>query len=148
MQAAACCQPLDELLDPQLFKALGDPTRAQLLGCLIKCRKPCSVTELAACCAVDFSVVSRHLALLARAGLLEARKQGRSVSYAVRYGEISRGLHALADAIDQCCPPAAAASPTGACASPPRTPGSARARAKAGVRAQSAVRERTRRGRA
>lgn len=103
-QAAMRRNPVDDLLDPELFKALGDPTRVRLLGCLVKCGRPCSVGEIAQCCSVDLSVVSRHLALLARAGVLEATKSGRTVSYAVRFGEVSTHLRALADAIDACCP--------------------------------------------
>jgi DNA-binding transcriptional ArsR family regulator len=102
--AAACCRPIDGLLDPEWFKALCDPTRVRLLGCLVKCGRPCSVGEIAECCSVDLSVVSRHLQILERAGLLESRKQGRSVSYAVRYGDVCGTLRALADAIEQCRP--------------------------------------------
>lgn len=100
-QAAQCCSPVDDLLDPDLFKALCDPTRALLLSCLIKCARPCSVTEIAECCAVDISVVSRHLATLARAGLLDAHKQGRTMSYAVRADHLCATLRAIADAIEQ-----------------------------------------------
>ncbi|MCA9281903.1 MAG: winged helix-turn-helix transcriptional regulator [Phycisphaeraceae bacterium] len=100
-QAAQCCSPVDTLLDPELFKALCDPTRALILACLIKCARPCAVSEIAECCAVDTSVVSRHLATLARAGLLDSAKQGRTVSYAARADHLSRTLRALADAVDQ-----------------------------------------------
>ncbi|CAG0960084.1 HTH-type transcriptional regulator CmtR [Phycisphaerales bacterium] len=103
-QAAACCRPVDDLLNPDLFKALCDPTRARLLGCLVKCGRPCSVTEVAECCSVDFSVVSRHLALLEGAGILAATKQGRVVSYSVQYAHLCRTLRKLADAIEECCP--------------------------------------------
>lgn len=103
-QAAACCRPIDDLLDPALFRALCDPTRAGLLACIAKCGRGCSVGEVAECCSVDVSVVSRHLALLARAGVLESEKQGRSVTYRVRYADLSATLRALADAIDECCP--------------------------------------------
>lgn len=103
-QAATCCGPIDDLLNPELFKSLCDQTRAQLLGCLIKCGRACSVTEVAECTAVDFSVVSRHLQLLARAGILESSKSGRAVSYTVRYGHLCSTLRSLADAIEQCCP--------------------------------------------
>ena len=103
-QAAMRRNPVDDLLDPELFKAVGDKTRVRLLGCLAKCGRPCAVGEIAQCCSVDLSVVSRHLALLARAGVLEASKSGRTVSYAVRFGEVSSHLRALADAIDACCP--------------------------------------------
>ncbi len=53
---------------------------------------------------MDFSVVSRHLALLARSGVLEATKEGRTVFYRVRYAELVRSIRSLADALDECCP--------------------------------------------
>ncbi|MCE7973458.1 MAG: transcriptional regulator [Leptolyngbya sp. PLA1] len=103
-QAARCCGPLDTLLDPALFGALADPTRASLIACLAKCGRGCSVGEVAECCSVDLSVVSRHLSLLARAGVLEAKKEGRTVIYRVRYAELCRSLRSLADAVEECCP--------------------------------------------
>jgi len=103
-QAAKCCGPVDELLDPELFKALCDPTRIKLLACLTKCGRPCSVTEVAQCCSVDFSVVSRHLSLLEKAGVLAAAKEGRTVFYSVRFRQLSQTLRALANAIEACCP--------------------------------------------
>src|SRR5262249_55586747 len=99
-----CCGPLDDLLDPALFKAFSDPTRATLLACIAKCGRGCSVSEVAQCCSVDVSVVSRHLALLARSGVLEARKEGRTVFYGVRYAQLCRSLRSLADALESCCP--------------------------------------------
>lgn len=102
--AAACCRPIDSLLEPKLFKALSDPTRLSLIACIAKCARGCSVGEVAECCSVDFSVVSRHLALLSRAGVLEAAKEGRTVFYRVRYVDLSRTLRALADAIEECAP--------------------------------------------
>lgn len=103
-QAASCCGPIDDLLDPDLFKALCDPTRARLMGCLIKCGRSCTVSEMADCCSVDFSVVSRHLQLLERAGILESVKASRTVSYTVRYDHLCRALRSLANAIEDCCP--------------------------------------------
>lgn len=103
-QAAACCGPLDELLEPVLFKALSDPTRLSLLACIAKCGRGCSVGEVAECCSVDLSVVSRHLALLADAGLLEAKKDGRTMYYSLRYADVCRQLRSLADAFEECCP--------------------------------------------
>ena len=99
-KAAACCAPIDDLLDAELFKALGDATRVRLLGCLAKCRRQCTVTEIADCCTVDFSVVSRHLQLLDRAGIVKSARQGRSVTYQVNYSQLSTQLHRLADAFE------------------------------------------------
>lgn len=95
---------LDRLLDPTLLKALAEPNRASLLSCLLKCGRPCSVTEVAACCALDFSMVARHLQTMARAGLLRAEKQGRTVWYAADGPALSRQLRDLAAAIDELGP--------------------------------------------
>jgi ArsR family transcriptional regulator len=94
---------IDKLLDTELFKALADPTRVSLLACLVKCGRPCSVTEVAECCSVDFSVVARHLALLARVGALDATKEGRTVWYSPRCTHLTQHLRALADSIDEWC---------------------------------------------
>lgn len=102
---------VDKLLDPDLFKALADPTRLKLLACLIKCGRRCSVTEVAECCSVDFSVVARHLALLARAGLLDAEKEGRTMWYAPRCNTLCAHLRNLADAVEEWCG-------TGSCCDP------------------------------
>lgn len=103
-QASRRSSPIDKALDPELFKALSDPTRIKLLACLAKCGRTCSVTEVAECCSVDFSVVSRHLAMLAAAGVLEARKEGRTMFYQVQYESLCASLRALAEAIEDCCP--------------------------------------------
>ncbi len=101
-QAACCASELDERLNADLFKALGDPTRLRLLSCLARCARECSTTEVAECCSVDFSVVTRHLTLLADAGILEARKEGRTVFYKVRYEQLTDSLRTLADAFENC----------------------------------------------
>lgn len=100
--AAACCGPVDHLLDPDFFRALCDPTRLRLLACLAKCGRACSVSEVAECCDVDLSVVSRHLRMLESAGILASSKSGRVVSYEVRYHEVATTLRRLADAIVLC----------------------------------------------
>ncbi|MCC6678906.1 MAG: winged helix-turn-helix transcriptional regulator [Phycisphaerales bacterium] len=118
LQAASCCGPIDDLLDPELFKALCDATRARLVGCLIKCGRACSVSEVSECCSVDFSVVSRHLQLLERAGILTSAKQGRTVRYAVKYGPLCQTLRSLADAIAHYCPADQATPCSGGCCTP------------------------------
>jgi len=95
---------VDRSLNPELFKALSDPTRLRLVACIAKCARGCAVGEVAECCSVDLSVVSRHLAQLARAGVLEAERQGRAVRYRVRYQHVCRALRDLADALEACSP--------------------------------------------
>jgi len=100
-RAARQRSKLDRLLDPDFFKVLGEPTRARLFACLVKCGRPCSVTEVAECCSIDFSMVARHLGALARAGVLDASKEGRTVWYSAKSGEIAARLRDLANAIDE-----------------------------------------------
>lgn len=95
---------LDRLLDPDVLKALAEPTRARLLSCLLKCARPCSVTEIAECCSIDFSVVARHLATLARAGLISGDKRGRTVWYSADPHALSARFRDIADAIDETSP--------------------------------------------
>ena len=61
------------------------------------------MSEIADCCPVDVSVVSRHLAFLRDAGLLEATRHGKQVRYRVRYDTAIETLRAVADALQQCC---------------------------------------------
>jgi ArsR family transcriptional regulator len=91
-------------LSPELFKALSDPNRVALVARLAECGRACTVTEMSACCPVDLSVVSRHLAALRRAGVVEAERRGREVYYSVRAGPLAEALRAMAEAIESCCP--------------------------------------------
>ncbi len=101
-QAARRKAPIDNLLRPALFGALGDATRARLIACLAKCARAASVGEVAQCCSVDLSVVSRHLKHLEREGVLEVTRRGRTVLYGVRYAELAASLRALAGALEEC----------------------------------------------
>jgi ArsR family transcriptional regulator, arsenate/arsenite/antimonite-responsive transcriptional repressor len=98
-----CCAGLGELMDAKFFKALCDPRRLAILARLAGMCEPCTVTGIAACCPTDLSVVSRHLAILREAGILEAEKRGKEVYYSVRYPVLVNTLRALADGIEACC---------------------------------------------
>lgn len=87
-----------------MLRALAEPTRACLLSCLLKCGRPCSVTEVAECCSIDFSMVARHLAILARAGLLTSKKVGRTVWYSADATSLADYFRALAESIEELTP--------------------------------------------
>jgi ArsR family transcriptional regulator len=83
---------MDESRLAEAFKALADPTRMKILG-LLKARGQ-SCCELIArkepgLCACDIesavglsqAAISHHMALLRRAGLVEAEKRGRWMYY-------------------------------------------------------------------
>lgn len=96
---------LAELLSPQFFKALCDPTRLSILGDLTRIVGPSTVGRIAACCTIDLSVVSRHLATLREAGILRSEKRGKEVYYTLQAEEVVAKLRELADAIESCCAP-------------------------------------------
>jgi ArsR family transcriptional regulator len=97
-------QDLGELLDHRFFKALCDPGRVGLLVGLARSPEASTVGTIAACCPVDVSVVSRHLAMLRDAGILGAQKRGKQVHYSVRYPELAATLRTMAEALEACCP--------------------------------------------
>lgn len=103
--ARSCCQDVGELIEPKFFRALCDPNRVAILARLAECGRACTVGEIACCCPVDVSVVSRHLAMLRDAGILEATRKGKEVHYCVRFSSFVPTLRAIADAIESCCPP-------------------------------------------
>lgn len=94
--------PIDNALDPDLHRALSDPTRCRLLACLAKCGRGCAVGELGECCEVDLSVVSRHLKILERAGVVASRREGRIVRCRLLSDELASSMRALADALEAC----------------------------------------------
>ena len=66
-----------------MFAALADPTRWRVLT-LIAERGEGTATTLAGDLPVSRVAVVKHLAVLDRAGLVEARREGREVRYTVR----------------------------------------------------------------
>jgi ArsR family transcriptional regulator len=83
----------------RVFKALGDPTRVRILG-LLAAGEIC-VCHIHESLRLSQPLVSRHLAYLRRAGLVEARKQGIWVHYrlAPAADEVTR---TLVDAVYHC----------------------------------------------
>jgi len=73
----------DELLTDMVttFKALSDPTRAQLVYLLT--RREYSVNELAECLAASASTVSHHLAKLRAIRLVNVRRAGNQIFYSI-----------------------------------------------------------------
>lgn len=86
-----------------MFKALGDPNRMKILNNLCSRDCPCNVGEVACCCTVDLSVVSRHLSILKNAGIISATKRGKEVFYHVNRSEVAGKLRQIADLIEKPC---------------------------------------------
>jgi DNA-binding transcriptional ArsR family regulator len=98
----SCQAALAEHLKPDLFRALCDPSRLEVLRRLAAASTPQRVTEIADCCGVHISGVSRHLALLRQTGVVQAEKGGREVRYRLDCKLVSQTLRGLADALDAC----------------------------------------------
>ncbi|MFQ5845127.1 MAG: ArsR/SmtB family transcription factor [Planctomycetota bacterium] len=98
----ACAEALQRHLRLGLFRALSDPTRLAVVARLAAAAEPVTVTGVSECCGVHLSGVSRHLALLREAGLVEARKQGREVHYRLDCAALAESLRGLADALEEC----------------------------------------------
>jgi DNA-binding transcriptional ArsR family regulator len=124
----------DAQLD-QAFAALADPTRRAILDRLARA-EGLAVTEIAQPFAVSLPAVMKHLDVLARAGLIERAKTGRTVRCSLRAGPMetamqwltryerfwSKQLDALAKFVEQeSCPnPKAQVSPSSAGSGRPR----------------------------
>ncbi len=67
-----------------IAKAMGHPSRMLILDVLREGEK--CVCELTPLIGADQSTVSRHLAVLKQAGLIQDRKEGSSVYYCLRIG--------------------------------------------------------------
>lgn len=89
---------------PEFFRALADPTRLAVVQRLACANAPQTVTEVAGCCGVHLSGVSRHLAALRAAGLVSMQRHGREVRYQLDREKVTALLRGLADALEECCP--------------------------------------------
>jgi ArsR family transcriptional regulator, cadmium/lead-responsive transcriptional repressor len=67
----------------ELWSAVADPTRRRVLDVLLH-RGEATATMLAGELPVTRQAVAKHLVVLDRAGLVEGRRAGREVRYAVR----------------------------------------------------------------
>jgi ArsR family transcriptional regulator len=67
----------------RIIKAMAHPTRLFIVDKLAQSGEQC-VCELTEMIGVDMSTVSRHLAMLKNAGIIEDEKRGSQVYYSLR----------------------------------------------------------------
>jgi DNA-binding transcriptional ArsR family regulator len=87
----------------RLWAALGDPMRLRLLDLLLE-RGEATASSLAAAVPITRQGVAKHLAVLERAGLVEARRAGREVRFSVRddrLGQARREMERIASRWDE-----------------------------------------------
>ena len=89
-------------MHPEQFKALAEPTRLAVVMRLACAGRPMRVTEVADCCGVHLSGVSRHLAALRAAGLVRVERKGREALYELERDQLTNMLRGFADALENC----------------------------------------------
>ena len=77
-----------------LFAALGDPTRLALLDRLSH-GGPASITALTERFALTRQGISKHLQVLAAAGVIDGRRQGREHVWAINVDRLGEARHHL-----------------------------------------------------
>jgi ArsR family transcriptional regulator, cadmium/lead-responsive transcriptional repressor len=79
----------------ELWSAVGDPTRRRVLDVLLN-QGDATATTVAAELPVTRQAVTKHLVVLDRAGLVEGRRRGREVRYAVRPERLDAAARSMA----------------------------------------------------
>ena len=80
----------------RVFKALSDPTRRHVLEILRK--GPMTAGEIAGQFAVSKPTMSAHFAVLRQAGLVDAEKNGRTITYRLKMSVLEDALLSFARA--------------------------------------------------
>jgi ArsR family transcriptional regulator, cadmium/lead-responsive transcriptional repressor len=79
-----------------LWAAIAGPSRRRLLDALLT-RGEATPTTLAEESPLTRQAVSKHLAVLDRAGLVESRRKGREVRYSVRPDRLDEATRSMAE---------------------------------------------------
>jgi ArsR family transcriptional regulator, cadmium/lead-responsive transcriptional repressor len=79
----------------ELWAAVADPTRRRVLDVVLE-RGEATATVVAGELPVTRQAVTKHLSVLHRVGLVEGRKRGREVRYAVRPQKVDAASRLLA----------------------------------------------------
>ena len=99
---------LAAIVDSQLFRALCEPVRIEIVK-LLTARGRSDVQTIAAQVPQDRSVVSRHLAVLHRAGVVRREKVGRQVFFELDginiVTRMERMIERFRSILPLCCPP-------------------------------------------
>ncbi len=86
--------------DEELWAAIAEPSRRQLLDILLA-RGSGTPTALADELPLTRQAITKHLAVLERAGLVAARRTGREVHYTVRPERLDLAVHSMAEVASQ-----------------------------------------------
>jgi ArsR family transcriptional regulator len=110
MEALACCAPLgaatledsEAEATAEVFRALGDPARVQIVNRLATGDGAVCVCHLTEPLELSQPTVSHHLKKLLDAGLVSREQRGRWAYYSLRREAVEK-LAAVADLKGACC---------------------------------------------
>lgn len=80
----------------EVWTAVGDPNRRRLLDLLLESGES-TPTNLAKQLSLTRQAVSKHLAVLERAGLVNSTPQGRQMTYRIRATELDQATRGIAE---------------------------------------------------
>jgi len=84
----------------EVFNNLQQPNRILILQVLHK-HTECTVTELCAHMELDQGLVSHHLRILTKIGLLDVRKNGKFMHYSLNYKRLAQVRSVVSDLADK-----------------------------------------------
>lgn len=101
MKKAASAMPnMYEIIEiAELFKVLGDPTRARILWCLISAEL--CVCDIAQLLGMTHSAVSHQLRVLRQAKLVAPRRSGKEVYYSLLDDHVTKILSMAKEHIEE-----------------------------------------------
>lgn len=80
-----------------IFKQMGDPTRARIFWFLCHCEE--CVINIAAIMDMSSPAVSHHLRMLKNTGLINSRREGKEVFYSAARTPIAQLLHEMIEQV-------------------------------------------------
>lgn len=96
-----------DVIDSEFFKALAEPVRVELIKVLLL-HGPADINSISRHMPQDRSVISKHLQILLRAGLLDCEKNGRYRIYSLKgeafVGQLEKIFTTAQKLIACCCP--------------------------------------------
>ena len=99
---------LIESFESKVFKAITEPARAQIIKFLMMNGRA-DISTIANHLPQDRSVISRHLNMMAEAGILVAAKETRHMYYSINgqafLDEFENITRAIRECMSVCCPP-------------------------------------------
>ncbi|MBU4227916.1 metalloregulator ArsR/SmtB family transcription factor [bacterium] len=94
-----CCS-MDECLE--LLRALSDKTRQEIIKIFTEKKELC-VSDITKKFTLSRPTISHHLNLMKRAGLLNARKEGREIYYSFNKPYVTELMQSILNNLKTCC---------------------------------------------